>query len=98
MGPSTSSRPCQYRNRLMHTGDLNCPFLPQDVSRLVDLCRQSIVFESPGGVAACLAAIAADPTVALCRVKNRLDPKYDAAKSAGYRDVGLNLRMVGPDL
>ncbi len=28
------------------------------------------------------------------RVKNRLDPDYDAEESLGYRDVGLNLRIV----
>ena len=28
------------------------------------------------------------------RVKNRLDPDYDAEESGGYRDVGLNLRVV----
>jgi hypothetical protein len=69
----------------------------EDVSRLVDLCRQSIVFESPGDVAACLAAIAADSAAALVRIKNRLDPRYDAVGSAGYRDVAINLRMVGPE-
>ena len=44
---------------------------------LVDLCRQSITFESPGDVSTCLAAIAADPAVAVARIKNRLDPQYD---------------------
>ena len=47
---------------------------PQDPSRLVDLCRQTIVYPSPEGIAACLRAIAADPSVAPARVKNRLDP------------------------
>ena len=69
----------------------------QDVSRLVDLCRQSIVFESVGDVTACLAAIRADPEVVVLRVKNRLDPGYDSAASAGYRDVALNIRLVGPE-
>ncbi len=68
-----------------------------DVSRLVDLCRQSVVFESPANVATCLATIAADPAVSIVRIKNRLDPKYDAALSAGYRDVAINLRMVGQE-
>jgi hypothetical protein len=69
----------------------------EDVSRLVDLCRQSIIFESPGDISACLAAIATDPAVSLARIKNRLNPQYDAAKSAGYRDVAINLRMVGQE-
>jgi len=37
----------------------------QDVSRLVDLCRQSVVFDDPAGVLACLEAIVNDPDVEL---------------------------------
>ncbi len=29
----------------------------------------------------------------MARVKNRLDPQYNAAASGGYRDVNLNLMM-----
>ncbi len=28
------------------------------------------------------------------RIKNRLTPNYDAAQSAGYRDVAINLRLT----
>jgi hypothetical protein len=28
------------------------------------------------------------------RIKNRMDPGYDARRSAGYRDVALNLQIV----
>jgi hypothetical protein len=59
----------------------------------VDLCRQSIVFDSAADVAACLRAIREDPDALVVRVKNRLDPAYDAAASAGYRDVVLNMRL-----
>ncbi len=69
--------------------------LVQDVSCLVDLCRQCIVFDSLSDIACCLAVIATDPAAVLVRVKNRLDPNYNSARSAGYRDVGINLRMVG---
>ena len=31
--------------------------------------------------------------MALARVKNRLRPGYDAAATAGYRDVIVNLRL-----
>ena len=64
------------------------------MSLLVDVCRQSIAFESLAELTACLRAIAADPEVTVVRVKNRLDPAYDSADSAGYRDVALNLRIV----
>ena len=69
----------------------------QDVSRLLDLCRQSIYFESLAGAAACLAAIARDGDVAVARVKNRLDPDLDAAATAGYRNLAVNLRLVTPE-
>ncbi len=35
----------------------------QDVSRLLDVCRQSIVFEDLAGVASCLAAMRLDSDV-----------------------------------
>jgi hypothetical protein len=61
---------------------------------LLDLCRQSIVFDDLAGVAACLRAIATDPEARLVRVGNKLDPGFDSRASAGYRDLSLNLRVV----
>ena len=66
------------------------------MSRLVDLCRQSIVFENMEGIARCLQEIRLDPDAVVVRVKNRYDPKLDSALSAGYRDVSLNLRLRQP--
>jgi hypothetical protein len=60
----------------------------------MDLCRQSIVFDDPAGVSACLEAIATDHEVRLVRLGNKLDPDHDARASAGYRDLALNLRLV----
>ena len=68
-----------------------------DVSRLVDVCRQAIVFDDLAGLAACLDWIAADQEVRVCRVKNRMSPAYDPALSMGYRDVALNLRLSTPE-
>ena len=66
----------------------------EDASRLVDVCRQAVVFDTLRDVRACLAAMTADTEVELVRVKNRCDPGYDAALlSAGYRDVNVNLRL-----
>ena len=66
-------------------------FLEQDVSLLVDVCRQSIIFSEGRDLVSCLRAIADDPDVSIVRVKNRLDPGYNPA--GGYRDVCLNLRI-----
>ena len=65
----------------------------QDASRLMDLCRQSIVFDSLSCLASCLRVITNDPDTAVVRVKNRFDPSYKSAISGGYRDVVLNLRI-----
>jgi hypothetical protein len=54
---------------------------------------QSIYFEDLDGVLRCLDAVAADPAVRLLRVNNRLHGGYDAALTAGYRDLSLNLRV-----
>jgi hypothetical protein len=40
----------------------------QDASRLLDLCRQSILFDSLAGVAACLTAMAEDSSVEIVQV------------------------------
>ncbi len=69
----------------------------QDVSKLVDICRQSIVFDSVGGIVACLSSILQDKDVEVLRIKNKLDPAYNSAQSAGYRDVALNIRVVTPE-
>jgi hypothetical protein len=66
----------------------------QDVSRLVDVCRQTVIFRTVEGIIACLASIAKDPDIKILRIKNRLNPEFDARKSAGYRDVALNLQIV----
>jgi hypothetical protein len=68
--------------------------LVQDASRLVDLCRESIVYDSPHALAAGLRAIGADPEVVVMRVKNRLESRSGAAESTGYRDVVLSIRVV----
>ncbi len=41
---------------------------PQDASRLLDLCRQSIIFDSLAGVAECLGVIAQDSSVRIVQV------------------------------
>ena len=61
------------------------------MSRLVDLCRQCIVFETVADLVVCLQTIAADADARILRIKNRMNPAYNSAESWGYRDVALNL-------
>jgi hypothetical protein len=58
-----------------------------DASRLVDLCRQTIVFDEMHDLVNCLEIILADEEVCVERVKNRMDVKYDIRTTAGYRFV-----------
>ena len=69
----------------------------QDVSRLVDICRQSIVFDSVGGIVECLGLIEQDEDVKILRIKNRFGPAYNSADSAGYRDVAMNIHVITPE-
>ena len=64
----------------------------QDVSRLVDVCRQAIVFDDIADVTACVTLISNDSDVRILRVKNRFTGS--ASVSGGYRDVLLNLCVV----
>lgn len=68
-----------------------------EASRLVDITRQSIYFDSLHSLSHCLEIILSDPQVVVERIKNRMDEAYDASVSGGYRDCSLNLRIVTPE-
>jgi hypothetical protein len=63
----------------------------------VDICRQSIYFNSIIDICSCLTAISKDPDIALVRIKNRFDPALDSVSSAGYRNLAVNLRVDTPE-
>uniref|UniRef100_A0A6U2FDA2 RelA/SpoT domain-containing protein n=1 Tax=Hemiselmis andersenii TaxID=464988 RepID=A0A6U2FDA2_HEMAN len=65
-----------------------------DPSRLLDIARGCIVFETFDHLHLCIKTIAADDNVVVERIKNRMSPDYDSARTAGYRDVCINLRIV----
>ena len=56
-----------------------------DVSLLLDVCRQMVVFERVDDLVTCLELILADQDVHVERIKNYMDERYDAEASAGYR-------------
>ena len=80
-----------YRALLSHVAYAGA----QDPSRLVDVCRQSIVFQAVADLVECVEAIAQDPDVQVVRIKNRMDPAFDARLSAGYRNVAINVVDLG---
>ena len=62
-----------------------------DATRLRDLVRCSLVFETVEHMEAAVDVILSDPSVQILRVKNRFAEGYDARKeSCGYRDIQLN--------
>ena len=56
---------------------------------------QNLIFDGLEDLLKCLSGILADPDLSVVRVKNRFAASYPAAASAGYRDVGLQLRLAG---
>ncbi|EKX30869.1 hypothetical protein GUITHDRAFT_122923 [Guillardia theta CCMP2712] len=60
-----------------------------DVSMIVDICRQDIVFDDVQQIITCLRAITNDRDVHMLGVKNSLSTKFDSSRSAGYRHVAL---------
>ena len=65
----------------------------QDVSLLLDLARQRIIFETVADLALCLRLVCSDFDVVVARIKNRLDPSCNAQSTAGYRDVLVTLSL-----
>ena len=57
-----------------------------DVSRLLDVARARLLFESAAGLAACLELVCdQDPAVRLVRVKDWLHAAHDSDSTAGFR-------------
>uniref|UniRef100_A0A7S0EEM4 Uncharacterized protein n=1 Tax=Hanusia phi TaxID=3032 RepID=A0A7S0EEM4_9CRYP len=66
-----------------------------DLSRVLDVLRECLVFERVEDLSRCLEEISQDDGVEVVRVKNRLSENFDANSTAGYRDVLVNLRVQG---
>jgi hypothetical protein len=65
-----------------------------DATRLRDLVRGSIVFDTVSEMKASLALILADQNIRILGVKNRFAAKYDAVKmSCGYRDIQISVTL-----
>ena len=60
---------CMSSRLLYSESKLKLCMCAQDVSRLVDVCRQSIVIERPEDLAGCLHSIAEDPHVEVLLVE-----------------------------
>eukprot|EP00286_Rhodomonas_abbreviata_P000424 CAMPEP_0181290084 /NCGR_PEP_ID=MMETSP1101-20121128/1229_1 /TAXON_ID=46948 /ORGANISM="Rhodomonas abbreviata, Strain Caron Lab Isolate" /LENGTH=666 /DNA_ID=CAMNT_0023394353 /DNA_START=122 /DNA_END=2118 /DNA_ORIENTATION=+ len=65
-----------------------------DMSRLVDVCRERILFASVLDLHRCLTLISEDSQIEICRIKNWLDPEYNGHMTAGFRAVIINFRCM----
>eukprot|EP00960_Hanusia_phi_P058774 763981-Hanusia_phi.AAC.4 len=68
-----------------------------DSSRLVDVCRESIIFHHLRDIVVAVRSIKLDKDISVRRIKNRLDPNMDPWSTAGYRDVSTNLCIVSQE-
>jgi hypothetical protein len=64
---------------------------------LVDVVRQSVIYDSILDIVKCLQVISDDPNVQIVRIKNRLSRDYDDTLTAGYRDVVININLVSEE-
>lgn len=64
-----------------------------DVSRLSDVCRFSLYFDTFTDLTQALGIIVTDTDIKVERVKCRLSVNFDASHTAGYRDIMLNLKI-----
>ena len=61
-----------------------------DCSRLLDICRELLVFDVLEDLVVMLDRLRQDPEIEIVRIKNRLDPNYNASLlSAGYRYTNM---------
>ena len=68
-------------------------FYHGDVSRLTDVVRQRLIFRSLADLESCLATILKDRELEVAGVKNAYCIHTDAFKTAGYRDMVLQLKL-----
>ena len=95
-GDAAVSRPCCLKSPMRAVEKLVRSY-GQDASRLLDVCRQAIVFDNLRGLIDCLDIVISDPDVRVVRVKNRYQTGYNSTLSGGYRDVLLNLQLHSPE-
>jgi len=69
----------------------------EDVSLVVDVTRESIIFEEISHITSCLKTIASDQEVEVVRCKNRMSPHYSGSETAGFRNLMLNVRIRNAD-
>uniref|UniRef100_A0A7S0Y0X2 Uncharacterized protein n=1 Tax=Hemiselmis andersenii TaxID=464988 RepID=A0A7S0Y0X2_HEMAN len=76
----------------------------RDVSMLLDVCRETLYFDTVADLCACLTTIAQDPLLEVVQVKSTMDDQVgeDGSASgkkgrfaAGMRFVRINVRLVG---
>mmetsp|Transcript_12302 Transcript_12302/g.30885 ORF Transcript_12302/g.30885 Transcript_12302/m.30885 type:complete len:351 (-) Transcript_12302:11-1063(-) len=63
------------------------------IYQLVDICRESLYFQTVADMTQCLKAMSEDIDIVIDRVKNRMVTEDDASLTCGFRKVTVNLRI-----
>mmetsp|Transcript_25702 Transcript_25702/g.64803 ORF Transcript_25702/g.64803 Transcript_25702/m.64803 type:complete len:108 (+) Transcript_25702:177-500(+) len=64
---------------------------------LLDISRNSLVFETMEDLTICLRNIATDENVRVERLKNRMSPSHPSRETGGFRDVVINLKVTNEE-
>eukprot|EP00960_Hanusia_phi_P015978 470913-Hanusia_phi.AAC.4 len=68
-----------------------------DASMILDICRQTVVFDDVQQIITCLRAICNDRDLHVLGIKNSLSTRFDSRKSAGYRHVALYFNILNKE-
>jgi len=65
-----------------------------DVSRLCDLCRETMVFSCAADLLACFKLLIDDSEIAVTRTKSSMDPDGEPQHLSGFRQISLNFKIL----
>jgi len=63
--------------------------LSDDVSLLLDMCRETLYFDSVGDIESVLSDLWTDETINIVMIKSTMDPAFDPDQPAGFRAAGM---------
>eukprot|EP00293_Proteomonas_sulcata_P018924 CAMPEP_0184305626 /NCGR_PEP_ID=MMETSP1049-20130417/14856_1 /TAXON_ID=77928 /ORGANISM="Proteomonas sulcata, Strain CCMP704" /LENGTH=317 /DNA_ID=CAMNT_0026617731 /DNA_START=429 /DNA_END=1383 /DNA_ORIENTATION=+ len=66
----------------------------EDPSYILDICRCSLIFPGISSMVKCINCLKTDDRIVVVRIKSRMTDDLEAERSAGYRDVCINFRVV----
>jgi len=65
-----------------------------DMSRLCDLCRETLVFSQAADLLKCLQLLGEDHEIAVIRTKSSMDPDGSPQHLSGFRQISINFTIL----